>query len=97
MSLERRLSRITGVVVSDSMFGDGDAYWVNGKEIAHFEGDGVIEVRLTKAEMPLADRVEMLIHRSHDRRIALAVEQVQRLPEPKRGLEWGRIEVEAAR
>ena len=31
------------------MFGHGDAYWANGKEIAHFEADGVIEVRLTRA------------------------------------------------
>jgi len=31
------------------MFGTGDAYWCNGKEIAHFENDAVIEVRLTKA------------------------------------------------
>ena len=33
------------------MFGTGDAYWCNGKEIAHFESDTVIEVRLTKAEI----------------------------------------------
>ena len=48
-ALEDRLEAIDGVSVSDSMFGDGDAYWVNGKEIAHFEPDGAIEVRLTKA------------------------------------------------
>jgi len=47
--LEARLAGIDGAVVSDSMFGHGDAYWVNGKEIAHFEGEDVIEVRLTRA------------------------------------------------
>lgn len=31
------------------MFGGGAAYWVNGKEIAHFETHDVIEVRLTRA------------------------------------------------
>jgi hypothetical protein len=47
-TLEHRLAVISGVSVSESMFGRGDAYWVNGKEIAHFEGVGVIEVRLTR-------------------------------------------------
>ena len=31
--LEARLAGIDGAVVSDSMFGHGDAYWVNGKEM----------------------------------------------------------------
>jgi hypothetical protein len=35
------------------MFGHVTAYWVNGKEVAHFETDSVIEVRLTKAEIRL--------------------------------------------
>jgi hypothetical protein len=48
-TLEHRLAAIDGVSVSESMFGNGDAYWVNSKEIAHFEGVGVIEVRLTRA------------------------------------------------
>jgi len=47
--LAQRIAELPGIVVSDSMFGHGDAYWANGKEIAHFEGDGVIEVRLTRA------------------------------------------------
>jgi hypothetical protein len=34
---------------SESMFGPRMAYWVNGKEVAHFESESVIEVRLTKA------------------------------------------------
>jgi len=48
-ALAGRLRRLRGIVVSESMFGNGDAYWCNGTEIAHFENDAVIEVRLTKA------------------------------------------------
>jgi hypothetical protein len=47
--LARRLSALGGVAESESMFGNGTGYWVNGKEVAHFEADAVIEVRLTKA------------------------------------------------
>jgi hypothetical protein len=46
--LRRRLEAVPGVAVGESMFGHGTAYWVNGREIAHFEGDGDIEVRLTR-------------------------------------------------
>ena len=49
--LENRLREIAAVIVSDSMFGHGNAYWVNGTEIAHFESDDVIEVRLTRPEI----------------------------------------------
>jgi hypothetical protein len=49
--LENHLREIEGVIVSDSMFGHGAAYWVNGTEIAHFESDEVIEVRLTRLEI----------------------------------------------
>ncbi|MHB8465123.1 MAG: hypothetical protein ACYDH6_09130 [Acidimicrobiales bacterium] len=45
--LTRRLSALPDVVASESMFRDELAYWVNGKEIAHFEADSVIEIRLT--------------------------------------------------
>jgi hypothetical protein len=31
------------------MFGTEDAWWCNGKEIAHLDAPGVIDVRLTKA------------------------------------------------
>ncbi len=43
------LLAIDGVVESGGIFTDGDAYWVNGKEIAHFHGDADIELRLTRA------------------------------------------------
>jgi Family of unknown function (DUF5519) len=46
--LAGRLASLPGVEQSESMFGHGLAFWANGKEVAHFEGPGVIEVRLTK-------------------------------------------------
>src|SRR5260221_4205178 len=64
--LVARLSRLPGVMTGESMFGHGLAYWVNGTEIAHFEGDGIVEVRLTKAvirgrrgELKVDPRVEL--------------------------------------
>ena len=42
---------MAGVVEADSMFKSGSAYWVNGKEVAHFESEEAIEIRLTKAEI----------------------------------------------
>ena len=64
--LEARLSTIDDVMVSESMFGGGDAFWVNGKEIAHFHDAAVIEVRLTRAairerraEFKADERVEL--------------------------------------
>src|SRR4029077_1153968 len=61
-----RLRRVRGVVVSPSMFGAGDAYWCNGKEIAHFENESVLEVRLTQGE--IRERREEL---KADRRVEL--------------------------
>ena len=58
VALDDRLRRIRGVAVSRSMFGDRDAYWCNGKEIAHFERGSALEIRLTKAE--IRDRRERL-------------------------------------
>ena len=45
--LRNALAAIEGVVESDSAFQKGLAYWVNGKEIAHFEGPA-IDIRLTR-------------------------------------------------
>jgi hypothetical protein len=47
--LAARLRGIEGVVESDSAFGAGDAFWCNGKEIAHFDSADVVDLRLTKA------------------------------------------------
>jgi Family of unknown function (DUF5519) len=43
------LCRIDGVTESDSVFKDDLAFWVNGTEIAHFESENAIDVRLTRA------------------------------------------------
>ena len=46
--LTARLQRIEGVVESPSMFGPGNAFWCNGKEIAHFDAADVVDLRLTR-------------------------------------------------
>lgn len=43
------LSAIDGIVESGSRYKPDLAYWVNGTEIAHFETDSVLDVRLTRA------------------------------------------------
>jgi hypothetical protein len=47
--LRGAIAGLDGVTESESMFKDAKAYWVNGKEIAHFDGDDVIDIRLTRA------------------------------------------------
>jgi hypothetical protein len=49
--LIQELCRIDGVIEGESAFKDGPALWVNGKEIAHLEGERGIDVRLTRAEI----------------------------------------------
>jgi hypothetical protein len=39
---------LEGVVVSDSAFGDGPALWVGRREVAHLDGNDVVDVRLTR-------------------------------------------------
>ena len=48
-TLAAALCRIDGVVEAESAFTSGPAFWVNGKEIAHFDSDGAIDLRLTRA------------------------------------------------
>lgn len=43
-----RLSRLDGVVISEGAFAPGPAIWVGQREIAHFDGDQTLDVRLTK-------------------------------------------------
>jgi len=50
-ALTRALCQIDGVMEASSAFKDGPAFWVNGTEIAHFEGDSAIDIRLTKVEI----------------------------------------------
>jgi hypothetical protein len=46
-TLIRALASIEGVTESESAFNDSPALWVNGREIAHFEDGGVVDIRLT--------------------------------------------------
>jgi hypothetical protein len=47
--LAGRLRSVEGVVESPSVFGPGNAVWCNGREIAHFDADGSLDLRLTKS------------------------------------------------
>lgn len=47
--LRSRLADVGGLVPGESSFGPGDAYWVGGTEVAHFDADDVLDVRLTRA------------------------------------------------
>jgi Family of unknown function (DUF5519) len=49
--LMQELGQIDGVIEGESAFKDGPALWVNGKEIAHFEGERAIDLRLTRGEI----------------------------------------------
>jgi hypothetical protein len=46
--LRAALLRIDGVVESPGIFDEDDAFWVNGKQIAHFRGDDAMDLRLTR-------------------------------------------------
>ncbi|MGO9341135.1 MAG: luciferase family protein [Acidimicrobiales bacterium] len=48
-SLLAQLAAIDGVEEGESAFKEGRGLWVNGKEIAHFDEDDVIDIRLTAA------------------------------------------------
>jgi Family of unknown function (DUF5519) len=50
-TLSAALCRIDGVLEADSAFKSGTAFWVNGREIAHFEGPDGIDLRLTRAQI----------------------------------------------
>jgi Family of unknown function (DUF5519) len=56
--LRKQFLKIEGMIESDSMFDEEMAYWVNGKEIAHFRGANAIELRLTR-EVIRDRRVEL--------------------------------------
>lgn len=62
--LEESLQRVPGLVRRPSRYGDAYSYFVGDREIAHFHGDGRMDVRLTKeriremkAEGPLDPRI----------------------------------------
>jgi hypothetical protein len=76
------LARIEGVMTGDSVFGEGDAYWVSGKQIAHLREPGVFELRLTKPEIVR-------------RRAALRVEE--RIELRSGASDWIRVRVPSAK
>lgn len=49
--LRDALAGIDGVLESDSAFKEGLAFWVDGTEIAHFEGEHAIDIRLTRGQI----------------------------------------------
>ncbi|MEX2247512.1 MAG: luciferase family protein [Dehalococcoidia bacterium] len=46
--LRRGLLAIDGVLLGGDVFSGGDAFWVNGTEIAYLDGDTALAVRLTR-------------------------------------------------
>jgi Family of unknown function (DUF5519) len=64
MTLERlrqELASIEGVVEARSSFADRRAWWTDGREIAHFDEDAVVDIRLT-APVIRARRSELAAH-----------------------------------
>lgn len=51
MSLRDAIAAIDGVIEAPSRYKESLAYWVNGKEIAHFESEEFLDIRLTRAEI----------------------------------------------
>ena len=64
--LTARLLGIEGLVESPSAFVQDDAFWCNGKEIAHFVSADVVDLRLTKAVIR-----DLRAALREDRRVAL--------------------------
>jgi Family of unknown function (DUF5519) len=56
--LKDQFGSIEGVLEAKSRFADRPAWWVGGTEIAHFDDDEVIDIRLT-AKVIRSRRVEL--------------------------------------
>lgn len=59
--IEARLAELPGLDRRRSRFGDAYSYFVGDREIAHFHGDGRLDVRLTRQrirEMKSEDRLD---------------------------------------
>lgn len=72
-SIRKAFRGVDAVLESPSAFGTDEdiAYWVNGKEIAHWDRDGGIDIRLTRkgisarrAELKADERVNLRRSRS---------------------------------
>jgi Family of unknown function (DUF5519) len=90
--LEKRLQALPLLTRRKSRFGDAHSYFLADREIAHFHGDGRMDVRLTrerirelKAEGPLDIRIRTrgpsadwaAVRVSEEGDLALAVELVE--------------------
>ncbi len=90
------LGRINGMLEGESVFSEGPAYWVNGKQVVHFIDDERLELRLTKpviremrADLRTDERVELrisasdwiIVRAADDEGIELVVELARRAAE----------------
>ena len=72
MTFERlgeTIGSIDGVVEARSRFADRPAWWSDGREIAHFDQEGVVDIRLTapvirKRRAELAEHAEIAFRAS---------------------------------
>jgi Family of unknown function (DUF5519) len=46
-----RSAKLDGVVVAEGTFGPGPALWVGKREVAHFDDEDTLDIRLTKAQI----------------------------------------------
>ena len=82
--LPAALAAIEGVDEGESAFRDGPALWVNGKEIAHFDGPDVVDIRLTAAVIR-SRRAELREHPSVTLRRSSSADWLEvRINEPGR-------------
>lgn len=65
--LERILIDLPGLARRRSRFGYADSYFVGDREIAHFHGDGRLDLRLTKQRIRELKSDESLDPRLHTR------------------------------
>jgi hypothetical protein len=59
-------ARLDGVVIGEGNFGPGQALWVGKREVAHFDDDDTLDIRLTspqirvrRSELEADDRVSL--------------------------------------
>jgi hypothetical protein len=61
------LLKIDGVLESPGVFGEGDGFWVNGKQMGNWRGDAEIELRLTRPVIRVHQDRLRVDHRVHIR------------------------------
>jgi hypothetical protein len=61
VELVERLAALDGAALGDGAFGPGPAVWVGRREVAHLDGDGTLDVRLTRQAIS-ARRTELRDH-----------------------------------